>query len=128
MAPVLGGTQGLSMVLAIDTSGSMQDTPLQDAKQSAITYIDRMGDFDQAAVIGFDDEARMVKPFTQDKSMLSDAINFLKSGGRYTVLNDAIYDSISAAAQLPSGRKAVVVLSDGKDENSKLTLDDCIQY
>jgi len=103
VASVFGGGQGIAVVLAIDTSGSMRGKPMEDSRQAAVNYINRMGDFDQAAIVGFDDEARTIQTFTKDKSVLAVAINSLKAGGRYTVLNDAIYDSVSAAAQLPPG-------------------------
>ncbi len=124
--PVYKGGHGISILLAIDTSSSMNGKPLKDSKKAALTFIEKMGDFDGAAIITFDDDVKLVQAFTKDKIELADSIESIKDTGNYTSLYDGIYESISEFVGNVSGRRALIVLTDGEDTKSNLTLDDCI--
>lgn len=116
----------VSVILVIDVSGSMKGRPLDDAKMAAIRFLDRLGPGDAAALLAFSDVVNLDEPFpqldpkrevdfTRDKRSLYDAIDGLVAGGN-TPLYDATYKAIRMAAGQPLGNRAVLLLSDGRDE------------
>ncbi|MDP2673396.1 MAG: VWA domain-containing protein [Dehalococcoidia bacterium] len=113
---------GIGVVLAIDLSGSMGGQPLAEAKQAAKALIDQLGPSDQVAILGFDDTVRVVQPFTQDRQLLIGAIDNLAAGGN-TALYEAVARSVEVASKNGSPRRAVVLLSDGRDEGTQSGFD-----
>ena len=113
---------GIGIVLAIDLSGSMGGQPLAEAKQAAKALIDQLGPSDQVAILAFDDTVRVVQPFAQDRQLLIGAIDNLAAGGN-TALYEAVARSVEVAAQNGSPRRAVVLLSDGRDEGTQSGFD-----
>ena len=125
--PLLTGDQDLSVLLAVDTSGSVKGSPLDGIKQSATTFIELLRETDWCALIAFDDEARLVVPFTRDKSGLKQEIAGLDPKGTNTVLFDALDQAFSLLENENDTRRIVILFSDGKDEGSRLTLNEVLQ-
>lgn len=118
----------IAVVLAIDTSGSMKGKAMENARAAALKFVEGLGENDLAAVIDFNDKEHIISEFTSDKESLSRAIEGLDVAGTKTALYDAIYKALEMSSRpgLPF-RKVVIVLSDGKDEGSALTIDDGIK-
>ncbi|MFN2226388.1 MAG: VWA domain-containing protein [Anaerolineae bacterium] len=117
MENVSAAKDPLSMVVAIDISGSMKGSPLNKARQAAANFVGRFDVVDQVALVKFDDRIELVHGFTTDKDSVIEAINSLRSRG-----DTALYDVIAySVRQLEgqTGRRAVVVLTDGRDTASK---------
>ncbi len=104
----------ISVVLAIDTSTSMEGQPIERAKAAAISFINLIGEKDSVAVVAFDSRERLVQDFTSDKQVLTDAVNGLYASGR-TALYDGSVLAIQTAAKSPSPRHTVIILSDGAE-------------
>jgi VWFA-related protein len=103
--------------LVLDISGSMdEEDKLTGAKDAALTFTNLMRPQDQAALIVFDDTVSVRQPLTSDISLLQTEIRALVTGGR-TAWYDAVF---TAAQQLEgvSGRKSMLLLSDGLDNES----------
>ncbi|MDO8612326.1 MAG: VWA domain-containing protein [Dehalococcoidia bacterium] len=113
---------GIGIVLAIDVSGSMGGQPLAEAKQAAKALIDQLGPSDQVAILAFNDTVRVVQQFAQDRQILTGAIDNLAAEGN-TALYEAVARSVELAAQNGSPRRAVVLLSDGRDEGTQSGFD-----
>ena len=103
-----------SVVLAIDTSSSMDGQPIERAKEAAISFINIIGPNDPVAIVTFDNKARLVQDFTTDKTVLTDTINNLRYGGQ-TALYDAGALAVATAGNSPITRRAVIILSDGQE-------------
>jgi len=115
----------LSTLLVVDVSGSMDVAgKLDAAKAAARAYVDQMRPGDQAGLVAFDVEVDYVQPLTGDRQTLRRAIDGL------TARRDtAMYDALIRATEIlrpASGRKAVIVLTDGMDNSSRATLDDVL--
>lgn len=108
----------ISVVLLIDSSGSMKDA-MEETRKAAKIFIDLLKEEDNTAIIDFDSNVVLVQDFTNNKRKMKGAIDKLSSGGN-TALYDALYEGISKACPL-GGRKALVLLSDGKDEGGLFT-------
>jgi VWFA-related protein len=124
--PLSGGNEPLFVVLAIDRSGSMKGQPIEDAKQAAKEFIREIMAIDQVGVIAFDDRVTVISTLTSDKNALNSAIDGIIVG-RDTALNDAIMKSLELLSSVKGKRRAIVVLTDGKENRSKASREDVVQ-
>jgi VWFA-related protein len=116
----------VSVVMVVDISGSMEGTPVKEAIRAANALLDQLSAQDRAAVIAFADdvdtnpanlEEGKEVGFTTDKNAVRNVVNFLDTKiGWDTPLYDAIYKGIKMVQAEPPGKRAVVVLTDGRDE------------
>lgn len=118
-------TEPLAIALVVDTSGSMRGEPLVQAAEALRTFVDSMGPSDVAALIAFNSRYELVQPFTADKETLAAAVDTLQAGGE-TALYDAVRYALETVSAQPVGRRAVIVLSDGRDTASGANLDEVI--
>jgi Ca-activated chloride channel homolog len=121
----------LALALLIDTSASMGPS-LRIAQDAAIRLVRELQPVDVASVIGFDTSVRLLQPFTSDKALLESAIRQTRLGGT-TALYNALYvalKGVHTVARAPgpdeARRRALVVLSDGRDTSSLLGFDDIL--
>ena len=115
----------LHLGLLIDVSGSVDSR--FDFEQSAATafmqHTIRAG-FDKAFVEGFNTHTQMVQDFTDNVQLLSASVSKLHDGGG-TALYDAVYRSckekfLKDRPEHPI-RKAIIIVSDGEDNQSEMT-------
>ncbi len=124
----------INLVLLIDTSGSMVGTGIIAAKSAAASFVTSLGAEDRVAVVTFNDNIATVVDFTTDHQSARDRISLIDATrGAGTCLYDAAYQAIQMTATVPSGRRAVVLFTDGMDETvnggpcSANTADDVIK-
>ncbi len=113
---------GVSVALLFDVSGSME-AKLGSAREEAQHLMSWMSaDRDEAAVFTFDTRLTEVSPFTDGLSLLPDSMASVVPFGA-TSLNDAIAQTAEKVAQRKgeARRRAVIVLTDGRDNWSHLT-------
>ena len=106
-----------SLVLMIDTSGSTRFR-LEDIQDAAITFVNQLRPDDQVMVVSFDDDVRVLSEFTSDRYRLRDAIRHTRSGNG-TRLYDAVDMVMNQRLNRVSGRKAIVLFTDGVDTTSR---------
>jgi tight adherence protein B len=122
----VASTVPAAVVLAIDTSASMEGAAFEAAKDAAISFIGQKGPEDFVAIVTFDDEATTVSDFNNSSSQLVEAIEALELGGG-TVLYDGLIRAADLFADLPDEwRKNIVVLADGDDNVSDAGLEDAV--
>jgi VWFA-related protein len=109
-----GAAGPISTVLVIDRSGSMEDNDkIEGAQEAARAFIEQMRPGDQTALITFSSRASVDERFTGSQDELLDAIDDIEADG-----GTALYDSMVAgvdALKDASGRRALLVLTDGQD-------------
>ncbi len=107
--------QPLSVALVMDTSNSMgTGNRMEIARKAAADFVKRMAGGDRALVVKFDDSVRELQSLTEDRKKLTQAVEALvPSGG--TALYDAMFQ-VSRQLGALEGRKALVLLSDGRDQ------------
>ena len=103
-----------AVVLALDTSSSMFGFPLNALKEAANSFIDLIGDNAMVALIDFDSDSQHILDFTTDQRTLRAAIADLLAGGT-TALYQASLEAVELAANAPTPRRAVIILSDGHE-------------
>jgi Mg-chelatase subunit ChlD len=111
--------QDEAIVIAIDTSGSMAGTPMEQARTAAVTLVERLAPEHQVAIVAFSDRPEVVSPFSLDRRETIAQLRRLTAKG-----NTALYDAITVSADLLATRggqpSAVVLLSDGEDHGSQM--------
>ncbi len=115
----------IELGLLMDVSGSVQGR-VGFVKVSAtgfLQHIIRPG-YDRAFVVGFNKESHLTQDFTDQVPLLAAGVRGLKDGGG-TALYDAIYKACKEKLlRGPSDhpiRKAIVIVSDGEDNQSEYT-------
>jgi VWFA-related protein len=121
----------LRLAILIDTSNSIRDR-FRFQQEAATRFIDGVirPSQDKAAVISFDTSAELVADLTGDTEKLDKAVRELRPGGG-TALYDAIYfaarDKLMQDQPRTKFRRAMVILSDGEDNNSRYTRDQALE-
>lgn len=106
-------------LLTLDTSGSMSGEPLAAAKQVANEFLTAVPEEVQVGLVTFATEAQLLVRPTTDRDAVSTAIASLQAKGK-TSLYDAV--AVSARTIAPADLGTTVILSDGADSASTLTL------
>ena len=119
--------QPISLALLIDTSASM-DERMGITQEAAIGFAKQLHKDDQAEVIDFDSQVRILQNFTNDSAALEKAIRQTTANGStslYNALYIALKDLKKVKAESTSDirRQAIVLLSDGDDTSSLIEFD-----
>ncbi|HLH02616.1 MAG TPA: VWA domain-containing protein [Bryobacteraceae bacterium] len=120
----------LRLAVLIDTSNSIRDR-FHFQQEAATNFINSvMRRQDKAIVVSFDTSAELVADMTNDTNKLEDAIRELRPGGG-TALYDAIYfackDKLMLDQPLYKFRRAMVILSDGDDNDSRYSREQALE-
>ena len=101
--------------IIIDSSGSMKNdmATVIDAVKNLISMMDQ---YDSIQLIDFDSTVRVIKDFTDSQDELRESLLNIKANGG-TALYDSILSGIDNVKHM-EGMRAVVILTDGKDENA----------
>ncbi|HUC78404.1 MAG TPA: VWA domain-containing protein [Vicinamibacterales bacterium] len=111
---------GVSVALLFDVSGSMEGH-LEYAREAATHVLSWLNPVkDEAAIYTFDTRLEEVMPFTAGLKALPQAMKSVVPFGA-TSLHDAIADTAKRVGSREGRRRAVVVLTDGNDNASRLT-------
>jgi len=122
---VSGESVPVTTMLVMDISGSMdKNDKLAAAKEAAKAYVSQMRPSDQAGLIAYDTQVYTIQPVTSDTAALTVAIDGLKTGSD-TAMYNALVEAQKALESV-SGRKAIIVLTDGLDNKSQFTAEDVI--
>ncbi len=130
----------LTLGILLDTSGSQQDVLPLEQQAGAEFLRDVLRPQDQAFLASFDVNVDLLQDFTNSPRELADAMNKAQintaggNGGglpglgggplptsgdpKGTLLYDAIYQSATEKLSQQTGRKALIILTDGQDEGS----------
>ena len=106
-----------SVVLMLDTSPSTKFR-LEDIQDAAITFVNQLRADDKVMVVSFNDDIKILSEFTTDRSKLQRAIRRANTDDG-TRLYDAIDMVINQQLSRVSGRKAIVLFTDGVDTTSR---------
>jgi VWFA-related protein len=138
----------LTVGLLVDTSMSERDN-IDRERTASRSFLDQMitRPADRAFVIHFDREIELLQDLTSDHAKLEKAVGEIDvqpsvestptsdqdpgqhrtHGGAGTKLYDAIFLACDEVAKKQTGRKAIVVLTDGEDRGSQENLNDAIE-
>ncbi len=109
----------VSIGIVFDLSGSM-NSKLIRARESILQFIKTANPQDEFFVIGFNDRPELIEDFTGSVEDIQARLATVRSGKR-TALLDAIYYAVVKMKDARHERKAILVVSDGGDNNSRYT-------
>ncbi len=109
----------LSIGLVFDTSGSM-GPKLQKSRQAAVQFFKTANPEDEFFLVEFNDRPELVVPFTADTEDIQNRLAFAQSKGK-TALLDGVYMAMNQMKKARNPRKAILIISDGGDNNSRYT-------
>ncbi len=117
----------LTIALLIDTSDSVGPKLRfeQDAATNFFQSVLRQKD-DRAMLVEFDSGVTLLQDFTGDPNKLAREIRKLRAAGG-TALYDAIQMTCDEKLIRETGRKAIIILSDGDDESSNTTFQQALE-
>jgi VWFA-related protein len=138
----------LTLGMMIDASGSQRNVIDMEKEVGGAFLRQILTEKDEAYVISFDITVDLLQDFTRDTHRLQAALNKAKVNVDYssggipgmgggpvpqrgnspgTLLYDAVYLSSHDMLSKEVGRKAMIILTDGQDEGSRLKLQDAIE-
>ncbi len=121
----------LQVGLLVDASNSVRDR-FKFEQESAIEFLNQTirPKYDKAFVVGFDVTPEVTQDFTDNTEDLSHGVRMLRPGGG-TAMYDALYfacrDKLLKSSQGGPVRKAIILLSDGDDNQSHVTREEAIE-
>jgi Ca-activated chloride channel homolog len=120
----------LRLAILIDTSNSIRDR-FRFQQEAAIEFINSvMRPQDRAVVVSFDTGPELVADLTPSTEVLAKAIRSLRPGGG-TALYDAIFfacrDKLMQDQPMHKYRRAMIIISDGDDNQSRYSRDQALE-
>jgi Ca-activated chloride channel homolog len=109
----------LSVGLLVDTSGSM-GAKLATSRKAVAEFLRTMNTGDEAFLLEFSDRAQLVAGFSPNTVAIEDKLVNLESQG-LTAMLDAVYLGLNEMKKAKNPRKALLIISDGGDNNSTYT-------
>ncbi len=116
----------LTLGLLIDTSQSVAPKLKFEQEASTSFFQSVLRDRDRAMLLEFDSGVTLVQDFTNDPNKLAKQIKTLKAAGG-TALYDAIYLACDEKLIRETGRKAIIIISDGEDQSSKSNFEQAME-
>ncbi len=116
-------SEPMSLAFLLDVSGSMRQVgKLRHAKEAIRFFVDTLRAEDRFALVCFaDQQVSWVTEFTDDKRRFLQRL-LVQEGYGQTALNDAVAATPSLVDEKVTGRKAIVLLTDGVDNHSELSM------
>lgn len=114
----------LSVILALDRSFSMAGAPLRQARSAARTFVDALRPEDEALIVAVGSAVEPLGELSRDRAQQQAALESLTPWGT-TSLHDAIVNLIDRVS-VGRGRRALVLLSDGRDRYSRATAEEVL--
>ena len=109
----------ISAGVIFDCSGSM-GRKLEKSRQAVTEFFKTANTEDEFFLVQFSDTANLVQPFTQSLEEIQNRLTFTYSKGR-TALLDAVFLGLHTMRKAKNPRKALLIISDGGDNNSRYT-------
>src|SRR5882724_4646874 len=107
----------ISIGVILDHSGSMANK-LTKAKQAAFQFFKTANPQDEFFLVGFNDHAELLSPFTKNVEDLQSHMLYTSAKGS-TALLDAVYLGLSQMRGARNAKRALLIISDGGDNHSR---------
>jgi Ca-activated chloride channel family protein len=113
----------ISMGVVFDVSGSMGREKLSRAREALRHFVETSHDDDEYFLIGFNSRAQLLMDRTRDSDAMLNKLTFVESKGN-TALYDACYLGVERVTRGTHQKRALLVISDGQDNNSRYTFNE----
>jgi Ca-activated chloride channel family protein len=114
----------VSLGIVLDTSGSMAGEKIANARAAIERFVGRLlTPSDEVFLYGFSNEVERLQEWTSDPDAVSATLRRVRAVGG-TAMYDAVLKAIPVAQRGRHRKKAIVLISDGNDTNSRSTMSD----
>ncbi|HYX41867.1 MAG TPA: VWA domain-containing protein [Pyrinomonadaceae bacterium] len=110
----------ISLGVIFDVSGSMGGDKISKAREALRHFIDTSHNDDEYFLIGFNSRAQLLMDKTRDSEAMLGKLTFVQTKGQ-TALYDACYLGVERVSHGVHPKRALLVISDGQDNNSRYT-------
>jgi VWFA-related protein len=112
----------VSLGIVLDASGSMTSDKIATAQAAIDRFIyELLGKDDELFFIEFANRPRLTQQWTKDRRLISRAVGRVNPSGG-TALYDAVAEALPLASAGENRKKAVLIISDGNDSNSDVSV------
>ncbi len=112
----------VSVGILFDVSGSMSGEKVRRARDALAKFIQTSHNSDEYFLIGFNSRAQLLIDKTRDGDAILNKLTFVETKGN-TALYDACYLGVEKVQRGTHPKRALLVISDGQDNNSRYTFD-----
>ena len=117
----------VSLGILLDSSGSMTEDKMTSARGAISRFIrDLLSEEDELFFMEFSDRAHLRQDWTRDRDAINRAVRRVAPRGG-TALYDAIAEALPIAAAGEHRKKALLVISDGNDSDSRINVSELRQ-
>ncbi len=120
---------GIAYSFLVDISKSLRQNEFMEMRAAIDSWVARLGERDRVSLYSFGSSSRLLVDWTGRFDDVRSALSRLGPTDQQTLLNQALADALASSDRKDSdlpGRRAIVVLSDGRDEGSALALEDIL--
>ncbi len=111
----------VNVLLLLDASGSLSEE-LEEIRGAALRFAASFGRDDRFSAISFSDEVQVLQDWTNNRKALRKSLKKLDRGYR-TALYDAVAATVSGHFSKVPGRRVIILLTDGLDNESETQYD-----
>ena len=112
----------VSLGIVLDTSGSMAGEKIESARRALDRFLfELLGPDDEMFLYRFSDVPRLVESWTSDRGRISSQLGRIAPRGG-TAMYDAVAEAIPLAQSGRHRKRALVIISDGNDTNSEISV------
>ncbi|MGB7202307.1 MAG: VWA domain-containing protein [Pyrinomonadaceae bacterium] len=119
---VTRSTAPFNLVLLLDVSGSVENY-VNFIRKAARNFVDTVDDRDRVSIVMFNEDVRVLSPFTTDKQKLSKSLDTFDAGGGTAYYDALAYAVADTLRPMKGERTAIVILTDGDDNRSFLAFE-----
>jgi len=126
---IIQENKGDGIVLSIDSSGSMmENNKFEVVKEVASDFIDKRKE-DKLGLVVFGTNAFIASPLTKNQKFIKEILNKMYVGvaGKNTAILDSLVQAIRLLKNSKVKTKIIILLTDGIDNSSKVSLDDVVK-
>ncbi|HEY7544982.1 MAG TPA: VWA domain-containing protein [Blastocatellia bacterium] len=109
----------VSLGIVYDVSGSMKER-INRSLRALKRFVETSHEDDDIFLIGFNDRARLVQDFTTSGDQVMSHLTLVAPKGN-TALYDAAYLAVEKVTEGRHNKRALLIISDGQDNNSRYT-------
>lgn len=119
--------EGVDYTIMISNNGIMEGEPFDFQKNALLKFVELMGDRDTLSVYTIGEDAGEVVLDVTNKTFDSAVINKIELSEGQPRLYDSIMNLVRKVEQKKGKRKVVIIISDGRDQNSRFSKDQLVE-
>lgn len=114
----------IHVILLLDVSSSLREE-LEEIQEAALQFAQAFSREDRIAIVSFSDQLELLQDWTNNIKELRKSLKHLERGYR-TALYDALISTARERLTQVPGKKVIILLTDGLDNESRSNLDDVL--